>query len=220
MSILDRALHIPVETGFLSAPRRSLERVLLPLEARPGWRLAVVAAFACLIFGACLFLGLAFVLSPAATPGQYAFKFSAAALFAVLAGIPAGVVVTAIRDLSQRRRIIVDGEGVRDTRLAGETIGWLSVARAELVTSGPGPCAVRLVLKTEGAGIYNPFRAGGWCARWTGRHRERVVALLLLDKRPHLLAQTILTLAARNGVEIDRPRRWEHAAGDARSPWQ
>jgi hypothetical protein len=222
MSIFDRALHIPVEAGFLATPGRGLERVLLPLEARPGWRLGVVGIVAFLISCACLFLGVAFILSPADSLGDYAFKFSAAGLFAGFSSVPAGVAITVIQDLRHRKSCLtVDGEGVRDARLGGEKIPWSAVKRAELVTSGPGACAVRLTLAEEGASLYNPFRAGGWCVRWPGRFRERVVALLLLDQRPHVLAQTILTLAARNGVEVDQPAPFEQPLGEqARSPWQ
>jgi hypothetical protein len=222
MSIFDRALHIPVESGFLAPPGRGLERVLLPLEARPGWRLGVVGAVAFLIACACLFLGAAFVLSPADSLGDYAFKFSAAGLFTGFSSVPAGVAITAVQDLKHRRAcLVVDGDGLRDARLGNERIPWSAVSRAELVTSGPGACAVRLSLVKEGASYYNPFRAGGWCVRWPGRTRERVIALLLLDRRPHVLAQTILLLAARHGVEVDQPAPVEQPLGEhARSPWQ
>jgi hypothetical protein len=153
--------------------------------------------------------------------GQYAFKFGAAGLFAGFAGVPAGVVITAIRDLKHRRACLaVDGEGLHDARLGNEWIAWTAFSRAELVTSGAGACAVRLTLREDGPSFYNPFRAGGWCARWRGRYRERVIALLLLDQRPHVLAQTILTLAARHGVEIDQPAPFaQPLGGAARSPW-
>jgi hypothetical protein len=222
MSIFDRVVHIPVETGFLATPGRGLERVLLPLEARPGWRLGVVGVVALLIACACLFLGAAFVLSPADSLGDYAFKFGAAGLFVGFSCVPAGVAVTAVRDLKYRRScLVVDSEGLRDARLGNEQIPWTAVSCAELVVGGPGPCAVRLRLMKEGRAYYNPFRTGGWCARWTGRSRERVIALLLLDCRPHVLAQTILTLAARYGVEVDQPGPVEQPLGEhARSPWQ
>ncbi|MDR3463596.1 MAG: hypothetical protein P4L76_14895 [Beijerinckiaceae bacterium] len=221
MSIFDRALHIPVEPGFLASPGKGLERVLLPLDARPGWRLGVVASAAFLMAGACLFLGVAFFLGPAAGFGEYAFKFGAGGVFVGFACVPAGVVITAIRDLKHRRAcLVVDSEGLRDARVGNEWIAWSAVSRAELVTSGPGACAVRLILRKAGPSFYNPFRVGGWCARWRGRRRERVVALLLLDQRPHVLAQTILALAARHGVEIDQPSPFAQRMSDAaRSPW-
>jgi len=221
MSIFDRALHIPVETGFFASPGNALERVLLPLTARPGWRLAVVASAAFLICGACLFLGVAFFLSPATGFGEYAFKFGAGGLFVGFAGVPAGLAITAVGDLKHHRAcLVVDSEGLRDARLVSEWIAWTAVSRAELVTSGPGPCAVRLAMKSDGPCFYNPFRIGGWCARWRGRTRERVIALLLLDRRPHVLAQTILMLAARQGVEIDQPAPFvRRMGGAARSPW-
>jgi hypothetical protein len=221
MSIFDRALHIPAETRFLQPPSRALERVLLPLQARPTWRLGAVGAVAFLIASACIALGVALLLSPAAGHGEWTFALAAGGFFLAVAVVPAGVVVTAIGDLRYRRScLVVDGDGLGDARL-GARLAWSDVERAELVTSGSGPCAVRLTLAREGEPVCNPCRAGGWSARWSARRRERTIALLLLDRRPHLIAQTILALAARNGVVVEQPAPLvvDPRARPLSSPW-
>jgi hypothetical protein len=41
---------------------------------------------------------------------------------------------------------------------------------------------------------------------WVARRRERMIALLLLDQRPHVVAQTIAALARRNAIPVDEPQ--------------
>lgn len=200
MSIFDTTLHIPAEQRPF-VPPRSLTRVKLPLVARLGLRFAVAALGAVGMALACFVL--AFVLAGA--DGDLPSRFGLAAVFACAAMIPAAVAATALRDALQGRAVLTVGaDGVRDTRLGEGLIAWDDVRSAEIVGAANGIAAVRLTLAAERAPRYNPFRIGGWSVEWGHRRRDRLVALSLLDRRPHDLAHTIITLAGRHGAEIER----------------
>ena len=206
MSIFDTILHIPAEQRPF-VPPRALTRVTLPLTARPGLRFAVAAFGAVMMALACL--ALAYVLAGAAGDGLS--KYALALVFALAALIPGAVAATAVRDaLTARAVLIVDADGVRDARLGDGRIAWDEVSAAAIVGAANGIAAVRLTLAVERAPRYNPFRIGGWSVEWGRRRRDRLVALSLLDRRPHDLAHTIVTLAGRHGAAIERepPLLW------------
>lgn len=210
MSIFDEALHIPAEPRLFEPRDGRFERVLLPLAVRPSWRLALVAALTLVIAAACLVLAVAFLRSPASTLGDRAFELCASAVFAAVACAPAAIFVTALLDLRRGEPFVVVGvDGIMDRRLGGDPIPWSALAKVEILATGVGPCAARLCLKEEGASIFNPFHGGGWAAQWATRRRERIIALLFLSRRPHAIAQTIATLARRNGVAVEQPARVE-----------
>lgn len=205
LSIFDTVLHIPAEPRSFGAPR-ALTRVILPLTAQPGLRLGVAGICAAAMALACL--ALAFVLAGAADDPLS--KYALAAVFAVAAVIPAAIATTALRDVvADRPTLIVDAEGLRDTRL-GDRIGWNAVSAAAIVGTANGIAAVRLTLAVESAPMYNPCRIGGWSVEWRRRRCDRLVAVSLLDKRPHDLAHTIVILAGRHGATISRDTtpRW------------
>lgn len=206
MSIFDTFLHIPAEQRPF-VPQRTLTRVALPLTARPGLRFAVAAFGAVAVSLACL--ALAYVLAGA--DGETLSSYALATVFVVAALIPAGVAATALRDgLATRPVLTVDHEGMRDTRLGGGRIAWAEVSAVSIVGSVNGIAAVRLTLAVEGAPRYNPFRIGGWNVEWSRRRRDRLIALSLLDRRPHDLAYTIVMLAGRGGAAIasETPLPW------------
>ncbi len=197
MTIFDTTLHIPAEPRPFVAPR-ALTRVTLPLTARPGLRFALAGIGAAAMSLACL--ALAFVLARAV--GDPVSKYALAAVFAVAALIPAAIAATALRDILVERPVLVlDAEQLCDTRL-GERIAWRDVSTAAIVGAPNGIAAVRLTLALETVPNYNPFRIGGWSVEWRRRRRDRIVALSLLDRRPHDLAHTIVTLAGRHGATI------------------
>ena len=182
-------------------PPRALTRVTLPLVARPGLRFAIAALGAVGMSLACLVL--AFVLAEA--EGDTPSKYAIAIVFVAAALIPAAVAATALRDVLPGRAVLtVDADGVRDTRLGEGLIAWDAVCAAEIVAAVNGIAAVRLTLAVEGGPRYNPFRIGGWSVEWARRRRDRLVALSLLDRRPHDLAHTIVTLAGRHGAVVER----------------
>ena len=206
MSIFDTILHIPAEQRPF-VPPRTLTRVTLPLTARIGLRFAVAALGAVAVSLACV--ALAVVLAGA--DGDAPSRAALAAVFAVAALIPAGVAATAVVDAFSARAVLtLDSEGMLDTRLAEGRIGWSEVSAAAIVGSVNGIAAVRLTLAAEGAPRYNPFRIGGWSVEWSRRRRDRLVALSLLDRRPHDLAHTIVMLSARHGatIEAEAPTPW------------
>ena len=200
MSIFDTTLHIPAEQRPF-VPPRTLTRVTLPLIAQPGLRFAVAAVGAVAVSLACL--ALAFVLGGAGDDGLS--KYALAAVFVVAAMVPAAVAATAVRDaLSARPVLTLDAEGMRDTRLGTGRIAWDDVSEAAIVGAANGIAAVRLTLAVDCAPRYNPFRIGGWSVEWSRRRRDRLVALSLLDQRPHDLAHTIVMLAGRHGAVVER----------------
>lgn len=200
MSIFDTIVHIPAEQRPF-VPPRALTRVTLPLTARPGLRFVVAAVGAAAVSLACL--ALAVVLAGA--DGDGFSKYASAAVFAGAALIPAAVTATAVRDaLSMRPVLTVDAEGLRDTRIDDAHIAWSDVSAAAIVDTVNGISAVRLTFAEERAPRYNPFRIGGWSVEWSRRRRDRLVALSLLNRRPHDLAHTIVMLAGRHGAEIEQ----------------
>ncbi len=206
MTIFDTILHIPAEQRPF-VPPRMLTRVTLPLKARLGLRFAVAAFCAVAVSLACL--ALAYVLAGA--NGDALSSCALAALFVVAALIPAGVAATALRDaLAMRPVLTVDAEGMCDTRLGEGRIAWDEVSAVAIVGTANGIAAVRLTLAVEGAPRYNPFRIGGWSVEWSRRRRDRLVALSLLDVRPHDLAHTIVMLAGRGGAAVaqEAPLLW------------
>lgn len=206
LSIFDTVLHIPAEQRPF-VPPRTLTRVTLPLTARLGLRFAVAVLGSVVVSLACV--ALAVVLAGA--DGDALSRVALAAVFAVAALVPAGVATTAIVDaLSQRPVLTLDPEGMLDTRMHEGRIAWHEISAAAIVGSVNGIAAVRLTLAAERAPRYNPFRIGGWTVEWRRRRCDRLVALSLLDQRPHDLAQTIVMLAARHGVTIeqDPPLLW------------
>ena len=206
MSIFDTILHIPAEQRPF-VPPQALTRVTLPLTARFSLRFAVAVLGAVAVSLACL--ALAVVLAGA--DGDAPSRAALAAVFAVAALIPAGVAATAVADAVCARPVLtLDSEGMLDTRLHEGRIAWREVSAAAIVGSVNGIAAVRLTLAAERAPRYNPFRIGGWTVEWRRRRRDRLVALSLLDRRPHDLAHTIVMLAARHGVTIeqDPPLLW------------
>ncbi len=206
MSIFDTILHIPAEQRPF-VPPRTLTRVTLPLTARLGLRFAVAVLGAVAVSLACV--ALAVVLAGA--DGDAPSRVALAAVFAIAALIPAGVAATAVGDaLSARLVLTLDSEGMLDTRLHEGRIAWRDVSTAAIVGSVNGIAAVRLTFAAERAPRYNPFRIGGWTVEWRRRRRDRLVALSLLDRRPHDLAHTIVMLAARQGatIEQDPPMLW------------
>ncbi|WP_158806842.1 hypothetical protein [Beijerinckia sp. L45] len=201
MSIFDTTLHIPAEAGLFDAgSSRALHRVSLPMVARPSWRMVVVAVLAAAIAVAALCVGIAFILS-ALRHGDNPVTILVGLVCVMTMIMPAGVALTLCFDLRRGSCLTIDGTGLHDTRLS-EALPWTAVAEAEILTTGAGPCAVRLILREEGASRFNPCRPGGWSAAWRERRRERIVALLLLERRPYVLAQTIVALAARAGVHV------------------
>ena len=206
MSIFDTILHIPAEQRPF-VPPRTLTRVTLPLTARPGLRFAVAALCAVAVALACL--ALAYVLAGA--NGDALSSYALAAVFVVAALIPAGVAATAVRDaLALRPVLTVDAQGLRDTRLGEDHIAWAEVSAVSIVGTANGIAAVRLTLFIEGAPRYNPVRIGGWSVEWSRRRRDRLVAVSLLDRRPHDLAHTIVMLAGRGGAAVahEAPLLW------------
>ena len=200
MSIFDTVLHIPAEQRPF-VPSRMQTRVTLPLTARLGLRFAVAAFGSVAVSLACV--ALAVVLAGA--NGDAASRVALAAVFAFAALIPAGVATTAVVDaLSPRPVLTLDAEGMLDTRMHEGRIAWREVSAAAIVGSVNGIAAVRLTLATERAPRYNPFRIGGWTVEWRRRRCDRLVALSLLDQRPHDLAHTMVMLAARHGVTIEQ----------------
>ena len=186
MSIFDTILHIPAEQRPF-VPPRTLTRVTLPLTARLGLRFAVAVLGAVAVSLACV--ALAVVLAGA--DGDAPSRVALAAVFAIAALIPAGVAATAVGDaLSARLVLTLDSEGMLDTRLHEGRIAWRDVSTAAIVGSVNG--------------------IGGGPGEWRRRRRDRLVALSLLDRRPHDLAHTIVMLAARQGatIEQDPPMLW------------
>ena len=205
MSIFDRALHIPAERLFFEPRRAQHERVLLPLAAHPSPRFFGALALCAFAASACLCMGAALARS---SGGGLVF----AAGFIAAGIVPAAVAWVGLRDARRGGPLLlVDAEGVRDTRLGPDLIAWSSIVGAELVASGSGIIAVRLALARDGPARFNPFRLGGWSVAWEARHRTRVIALMLLDVRAHTLAHTILVLAARHGATIEQPSPFEIA---------
>ena len=199
MSIFDQALHIPAERLMFEPPRQAHERVLLPLEAQPATKFFVAATVVTFMAGACATMsGLAFA-------GRgYETNLALAAGFALAALVPACVAATALRDAARMPPLLaIDAAGLVDRRLGESRIAWVDVEGAELVAATNGIQAVRLTLREPREPRFNPFRFGGLSASWSARRRTRLVALLLLDRRPHTLAHTILALAARHGARVD-----------------
>lgn len=209
MSIFDVALHIPAERLMFAPNGRAQERVLLPLQAQPSIRFFLAAVAITFMAGACL------TMSGLAVLGRGHETDAAIALgFALAAVAPACIAATALRDAARMPPLLsIDAAGLVDRRLGEGAIAWDEIAEAELVAAANGIQAVKLTFKAQRGGRYNPFRIGGWSATFAERRRTRIVALLLLDRRPHTLAHTILALAERHGARVEtettmRPMLW------------
>ena len=206
LSIFDTILHIPAEQRPF-VPPRTLTRVTLPLTAQLGFRFAVAGVGAVAATVASITLAVMLAGAYGDAPSRVALT----AVFALVALVPMGVAATAVGDaLSASPALTLDSEGLLDTRLHEGRIAWREVNAAAIVGSVNGIAAVRLKLSAERAPRYNPFRIGGWTVEWRGRRCDRLVALSLLDRRPHDLAQTIVMLAARHGAKIEHetPLLW------------
>jgi hypothetical protein len=209
MSIFDTTLFIPAEVSLLGA-RAERERVVLPLVARHSWGFVAAALAVGFVAIACLVMGLGFLAASAAAGANRVF----APVFLLAAILPGAVAYTALRDLRVRQPVlVVDRDGIVDRRLGPDTIGWEQIVGAEFVAAANGINAVRLVLEADGEPRFDPLRIGGWSAEWRRRRRVRLVALLLLDKRAHTLAHTIVMLAGRGRPALSDPSSSPGARG-------
>lgn len=93
--------------------------------------------------------------------------------------------------------LIVRENGIED-RCAAAVVPWSAVAQARIVYARGSLNHVRLKLRTPISARQNPFRFG----QWHSRPDVLCVPLVLLDLKPHALAQVVAILVKAYGGEV------------------
>ncbi len=109
-----------------------------------------------------------------------------------------GLALTCILDACRSNPVlIVDVHGLIDKR-SGASVKWTEVKDAKLRKTKYGLAAVDLHLCKVVNATQNPFRVGILGFRWVPKADHILVSIAFVNKSPHTLGHTILSLAERN----------------------